>query len=571
MRYLLSSHLFGCAFVLFLLASAAPASAAPTYKMPVAKQGLTDYNYTPNIPLAQRYAALAPLGVGLKTYNLFWAALESTSIASTPMPMRCPGGTTQVPASVSAQKAQGYNRFHCYNTQAIANFDALLALDQKAGIQSIAVLFNTPAIYRTPGCVASADGLDVGCAPDPSHLDDYEDYVNFLASHYDGSGTFGKISHFIVWNEVSNGSWFNLSPAVDVQHAFVDASTSAMWVNRYVALFDRSARAVKRNVSDALVHVSLNLHFLPPAAQAGAAGTPDIGGKTILDGMWAQIGRRYGWSVAVHPYYEPWVDYGPGVLNFRGLPTLANYQRTQLLTRGVQDPNSAQHAKILASEQGWFDVPLSQRAGNVCKAHQIVMSMPTVIGTTHNFFQSRSPADDIETMIPFAAGEALDGNVAQYPTYQAYLSTRPDVWGARNDHYCCKNYYVGCSTNPNTPPPVAPTPKVIGSVDGILQTSGRTLLHGWACNVGDPDAIFIHLYLGGPAGTGQFFGQFTPSVPSEPAVAAACQTQGSLYRFEVDLSGFLASNPGAKVYVHGISSTGGSNELIANSGLYALP
>jgi hypothetical protein len=542
------------------------------YSRPIAKQGVTDLDYTPSgVSVEQRYAALTKLGIGLKIYNYFWAAIENVGIASTASPMRCPGGTTLVPSSTQVQSSKGYHRFHCYNTQAIANFDAMLAQDMKHKIQSIAVMFNTPAIYRTRGCVASAEGIDVGCVPDDNHLDDYEDYVNFLADHYDGKNPkAGKISHFIVWNEVGSGTWFNMSPSIDVNHSITDPALVKKWVNKYVDMFTRSAKAVRRHSPDSLIEVSLDVNFVANQPNDGGQHAPNIGGKTILDGMWEQIGTRRGWAVAVHPYFDPEVNYGPNILNFAGLPTLADYQRQQLIAHGTHNPDDAQQALMLASEQGWFNIPLSQRAGNICKAHRIAMATPNLIGTTHNFFQGRSPADDGEALIPFSAGELLQG-AGNLPTYQAYLSTGPKVWGQTSNHYCCQQYRLGCDSRPGAPPVVRPTPNVIGQVDNILSENGHQVLRGWACNVGDPDPIGVQLFIKGPAGSGQFITGGTADHPSEPDIATACDAKGTAYRFEFDLSALQRTNPNASLYVHGISSSGGSNNLLSGSGSLHVP
>ena len=558
--------------LLLALACAFPSEpAAATYRAPTAKQGVTDLDYAPKIPLAQRYAALDELAFGLKIYNYFWAALENSNILSTADPLTCPGGTTRVPADPETKTAKGYFRYHCYNAAAIRQFDAMFALDRQHGMQTMVVLFNTPAMYRDPGCVASAEGLDVGCVPTDGHLDDYEDYVNFLADRYDGRDpAVGKISHFIVWNEVDSGTWFNLSPKIDVNHSLFDARQVQQWVDAYVGLFSRSARAVRRHSSDSLIEVSLDLHFIFNQARDGGRHTPIIGGKTILDGMWAQIGTRQDWSVAVHPYAEPAMALSPNELNFRNLPTLSAYQRQQLLDHGSHTPEAAQQYLMVASEQGWFDVPLSKRAGNLCKAHDLVMGMPNVLGTTHYFFQSRRPSDDHLAFIPFAAGEHLE-DAAQLPTYQAYLATRPQIWGKSSDHYCCQQYTLGCDSRPGVPRVVRPRPRVRGNIDEVAWRNGRPVLRGWACDVGDPDSIYVHLYVNGPAGSGQFVSSKLASVASEPGVAAACQSHGTNLRFELDLSALRTSSPNALLYVHGISGSGGANNLLDRSGALHVP
>ena len=198
----------------------------------------------------------------------------------------------------------------------------------------------------------------------------------------------------------------------------------------------------------------------------------------------------------------------------------------------------------LASEQGWFDTPLDSRALNMCKAHNIIMAMPNVIGTTHNYFQADAADQDGIGLIPFEAGFGLE-NASQYPTYQAYVSTGPQYWSQRSDHYCCQQAQLGCPgslpSQPSTPAPSGPTPPapapstghdVVGIIDGIETSGGTTVLGGWACDVGSLTSINIDLYANGQAGVGTGIGRFVANLPSEPAVAAVCQTNGSAYRFK---------------------------------------
>ncbi len=169
------------------------------YQFPSAKQGVTDYMYTPSgsSTMHDRYAALAGLELGLKIYNLFWSSIEST-VAGSSTPLQCPAGTMMVPGSAADMQSQGYHAYHCYNTGAVSMFDTMLQLDQQNGFQSAVVMWSAPAFYRVPGCEGFDNGGYTeygGCVPNDGAMDNYEDYVNFLASRYNG-GSNGKILPF---------------------------------------------------------------------------------------------------------------------------------------------------------------------------------------------------------------------------------------------------------------------------------------------------------------------------------------------------------------------------------------
>jgi hypothetical protein len=111
---------------------------------------------------------------------------------------------------------------------------------------------------------------------------------------------------------------------------------------------------------------------------------------------------------------------------------------------------------------------------------------------------------------------------------------------------------------------------VIGNIDGVVNGPyyPRHHLNGWACITGSPSSIAVHVYAGGPAGVGHFVTAVTANLPSDQAVANACQSNGTAYRFSIALDDFLPANFGQSIYVHGI---GGSNPLLSFSGSYAFP
>ena len=118
------------------------------------------------------------------------------------------------------------------------------------------------------------------------------------------------------------------------------------------------------------------------------------------------------------------------------------------------------------------------------------------------------------------------------------------------------------------------TSKVVGHIDGVtVDASGNDAsVSGWACSLGLPRSITVHLYVGGPFGTGTMIGGYDATVASEPAVAAACGVASGSYRFVIPLANDTRSQyAGQKIYVHGVSPVGNDNDLIADSGTYSVP
>ncbi len=111
---------------------------------------------------------------------------------------------------------------------------------------------------------------------------------------------------------------------------------------------------------------------------------------------------------------------------------------------------------------------------------------------------------------------------------------------------------------------------IIGYIDGIY--SGGEKLHGWACSRGLEQQVTVHLYLGGPVGTGTFYGSYAANSASEPAVAQACGNNGTAYRFYIPITTEMRNAFGDEgMYVHGISPVGQANNLLTNSGIFFVP
>ncbi|MCD9033825.1 RHS repeat-associated core domain-containing protein [Luteimonas sp. Y-2-2-4F] len=115
--------------------------------------------------------------------------------------------------------------------------------------------------------------------------------------------------------------------------------------------------------------------------------------------------------------------------------------------------------------------------------------------------------------------------------------------------------------------------QVIGHIDGVFQlANGSYETRGWACEVGRAQSISVHVYAGGPAGSGTWVGATTALHASDSGVTQRCGTPGTAHRFVMPLSVAVRKQlANKKLYIHGISQTGGANSTIANSGLYGMP
>jgi hypothetical protein len=114
---------------------------------------------------------------------------------------------------------------------------------------------------------------------------------------------------------------------------------------------------------------------------------------------------------------------------------------------------------------------------------------------------------------------------------------------------------------------------VIGNVDGVGGGGQQYYLGGWACAKTQATSIDVHVYVGGPAGGGGtmvFSG--TANQPSEPGVAAACNSTGTNHRFYLAIPHWVTQNYGGQpIHVYGISPIGLANLPIGNSGNVTVP
>ena len=118
----------------------------------------------------------------------------------------------------------------------------------------------------------------------------------------------------------------------------------------------------------------------------------------------------------------------------------------------------------------------------------------------------------------------------------------------------------------------AASPGIKGAIGGVHKTAEGYVIRGWACDSGINKFIAIHLYAGGPAGTGKIIKGATANWKSTPAVSTACKTRKTSHWFSVELTtkniNKFANQP---IYIHGISRTRGANKLIGRSGKFNMP
>jgi hypothetical protein len=185
--------------------------------------------------------------------------------------------------------------------------------------------------------------------------------------------------------------------------------------------------------------------------------------------------------------------------------------------------------------QGWASNPSEPAVASVCRA-------PGAAG--------------LRFSLPLAATseESLAGQLIDVRAYSNLRSALTPLGNSRTLRY--------------------PDNGIRGYIDGLGTGGTYAFLGGWACAAGIAQSIAVHVYAGGPAGVGSFVTAGVANQSSEPAVAQACAVGSGAYRFYLAIPfgpEMVMQLGGLKIYLHGISPVGGTNRLLTNSGVYALP
>ncbi len=560
-------------FVSLKASAQAPLFFSENFIAPDSKQGISEFRTT--IGDAEnniRYAKLKAVGAKYRQYNFWWSELESSGLASSAAPLKCPNGFTQIPETEADKIKLGFNKYRCVKKEMVSRFDNLFKKDAAHGMQSGVVMWSSPPVYRYDACEGFGFGgnfLKDGCVPRDDAMDDYEDFVNFLASRYNGKGL-GKISHFIVWNENNSAEWFDYTPVTKKNSTASDQVEKR--IDKYADMLKRTHRALERHQKGSLMYVSTDQLWVPNL-HPGNFGT-----RWLLDGLWTRLGVNYSWSVAVHPYGELDNPVNPDIYTFNNLDMVVKHQVQKLKERGIANTDAYPQSLLIASEQGWplkglsgtaFAAGKAEQARQMCMAHDKAMQLPQLVAVAHNYFQSTEPSETEANgqsgqgaffgLLPNSLPNDLAG-AELTATGRAFMSTIGDGWKRKNNHYCCMVYGLGCvGTAPSKIATVIDTHQIVGVVDSLQ----NNVLAGWACAKGVNESISVHVYAGS-----NLLGQYKADVSNEAAITEICKSDNPAHRFKISIDPKAAKQfAGMPIQVFGISPLGLDNTVLSGQGI----
>lgn len=302
-----------------------------------------------------------------------------------------------------------------------------------------------------------------GCLP-WGHLDDWEDYMNFITGRWNapwGSGK-ARLSNLVIWNEVQSMGWADPSPILPNRYTGPGTwgpGDMATFAGMIANLTLRAGAAAARNFPDGGTMLWLSTdHFVtaPPLKQGDVF---HLGLYDFLDAYWPLVNTTYDWGVAVHPYDagDPRANLtAQGVYTFLTTRALVgDFQCAKLSSvAGVPPSECGQYpqTQMYASEQGWpfnnITMTKELQARNICLAHGLSLANG-LWAVSHNFFQAPGPTSQ---------GNAGDFSLCDFPptvwgnlsngcghaTFDAYAATAPGVYGVDATNYCCTAWGWGC-------------------------------------------------------------------------------------------------------------------------------
>lgn len=204
--------------------------------------------------------------------------------------------------------------------------------------------------------------------------------ASFLAERYHSISTHGKISNWIIGNEINNQQWNYLSP---------------MGLDSYLKEYERAFRlfytAIRSINANDRIYFSTDYHW-----NREADGTTTYSAKDVICEFAHQISERgnIDWGLAYHPYSYPmtepefWDDDQTGLVTEEILSPIVNMQNLHVLTDLMQTPAMLDTRKqvrhILLSEQGFTSKSATRgeqeelQAAAIAYAYYIADSNPCI-------------------------------------------------------------------------------------------------------------------------------------------------------------------------------------------------
>lgn len=247
-------------------------------------------------------------------------------------------------------------KHYSFNKELMDKYDETVSRMSEKGMLVTAVILNgwnpnTPQLIY-PGVAQSKSAFYYGFnASTEQGYEDIRAIASFLANRYNGTNSnYGKVSNWIIGNEINNNEIWNYMGKMDVQ----------TYVKEYERAFRVFYTAIKSANQNDRVYFSLDYDW-----NYKDANQLKYSGKAIVDIFNAYIteGGQIDWGLAYHPYSIPltepefWDDDQTGLITNDASSPVINFKNLNVLTDYLQQSHlrmadgNVRH--VILSEQGF--------------------------------------------------------------------------------------------------------------------------------------------------------------------------------------------------------------------------
>lgn len=245
--------------------------------------------------------------------------------------------------------------------------------------------------------------------------------ASFLAKRYNGENGHGKITNWVVGNEIDNQYW-NYTGDYDVAS--------------YTRIFQRSFRvfytAMKSESANDNIMFSLDHYWnsLPEAAPVGK-----YKGREVLEWFnhWDYAEGRTDWALSYHPYPYPlsspefWDDEETGKVNQTNDTQVITFQNLHVLTDFMQNDAmktpGGQVRKIFLTEQGFTSTKgqtdkLREQAAAVAYSYYIADNNPYI--TAYLLSRQEDNEGEVASGLSFGISSILNHQLIPKPAHEVW-------------------------------------------------------------------------------------------------------------------------------------------------------
>ncbi len=278
-------------------------------------------------------------------------------------------------------------------------------------------LIITGVIYGVPEWARISDcplGNSSFCAPKNS--EDYGRFNGMVAKRYNGLNFNGRISDFVIHNEVNVNSWFNVGCGQG------EPCDKDYWINEYSNNYNSAYDKIKSEQPEAKVLISLD-HQFDTSFDKLNDYDPTISGKTFLIEFSKKVGDRK-WQVAFHPYPK---NIFSNEISFNDMPYVT-FGNIGMLVGWLRQnfPNNPSSWNVQITEAGINSLSPSspeKQASTLCNAFRNVLATPKI----ESFLYHRMKDHKFELNNGLALG-LRNSDSSTKPTWVTWaLANRKDV------------------------------------------------------------------------------------------------------------------------------------------------